>query len=65
MRIVIDTNVLISGAFFAGWPLRILMSCVQGEFQLALSPEILTEYREVGEAFSRKRSNPSTNSWAF
>jgi len=34
------------------------MSCVQGEFQLALSPEILTEYREVGEAFSRKRSNP-------
>jgi uncharacterized protein len=57
LRIVVDTNVLISGAFFGGPPLQILMSCVEGRFQLVLSPEILMEYREVGEAFSRKRAD--------
>lgn len=52
---VLDTNVLISGGFYTGPPLKILMSCIEGEFQLALSPEILMEYRRVGEEFSRKR----------
>lgn len=55
---VLDTNVLISGAFYAGPPLQILQSCIEGEFQLALSPEILVEYRRVGEEFFRKRFNP-------
>jgi putative PIN family toxin of toxin-antitoxin system len=58
LRIVIDTNVLISAAFFAGQPLRILMSCIAGRFQLALSPDILMEYTQVGDAFTRKRANP-------
>lgn len=58
MRVVLDTNVLISGAFFAGPPLRILECCVEGKFQLVFSPEILVEYRRVGEEFSQKRSNP-------
>ena len=53
---VLDTNVLISGAFYAGPPFQILQSCIEGEFQLVLSPEILVEYRRVGEKFSRKRS---------
>ena len=30
---------------------------IQGEFQLVLSPEIIVEYRRVGEEFSRRRSN--------
>jgi putative PIN family toxin of toxin-antitoxin system len=58
LKVVLDTNVLISGAFFAGPPLHILQSCVEGKFQLVLSPEILVEYRRVGEEFSRRRSNP-------
>lgn len=58
MRVVLDTNVLISGAFFSGPPLQILRSCLEDEYQLALSPEILTEYRRVGEEFSRTRPNP-------
>lgn len=58
MRVVLDTNVLISGAFYTGPPLQILQSCIKGEFQLVLSPEILVEYRRVGEEFSRKSSNP-------
>jgi len=58
LRVVLDTNVLISGAFYAGPPLQILQSCIKGEFQLVLSPEILVEYRRAGEEFSRKSSNP-------
>ena len=59
---VLDTNVLISGAFYSGPALRILESFIKGESQLALSPEILLEYRRVGEEFSRKRSNPDFES---
>lgn len=58
MKVVLDTNVLISGAFFTGPPFYILRSCIQGDFQLVLSPEIIVEYRRVGEEFSRRRSNP-------
>jgi putative PIN family toxin of toxin-antitoxin system len=63
LRIVIDTNVLISGAFFAGQPLRILMSCIEDRVQLAVSPEILTEYTNVGHAFARNRANPDFDSF--
>jgi putative PIN family toxin of toxin-antitoxin system len=57
VRVVVDTNVLISGAFYAGPALTILESFIENEFQLALSPEILAEYRQVGHEFSRTRSN--------
>ena len=57
MRIVVDTNVLISGAFFSGTPSKMIDKCLDGEFQLVLSFEILDEYRRVGEAFSRQRPN--------
>ncbi|MCK4303411.1 MAG: putative toxin-antitoxin system toxin component, PIN family [Candidatus Eisenbacteria sp.] len=57
MRVVLDTNVLISGAFYSGPPLQILQACMGGEFQLALSPQILLEYRRVGQEFSQKRSS--------
>jgi len=30
---VLDTKVLISGAFYAGPPLQVLQSCIKGEFQ--------------------------------
>ncbi len=57
MRLVIDTNVLISGAFYAGSSSRILEACVQGKFQIVLSPEIIEEYARVGEEFTKKRPN--------
>lgn len=57
MRIVIDTNVLISGAFFAGPSSRILDACIRGRFQLVLSPAIVEEYVRVGEEFTRERPN--------
>ncbi len=48
MRVVVDTNVLMSGIFFGGVPGRILGAWVDGKLDLALSPDILEEYRRVG-----------------
>jgi putative PIN family toxin of toxin-antitoxin system len=49
MKVVLDTNVLISGVFFAGLPSRILEAWRDGRMDLVVSPAILEEYRRVGE----------------
>ena len=59
MKLVMDTNVLISGAFYPGPSSRILDACVQGRHQLVLSPGIIHEYSRVGEEFTNKRPNVS------
>ena len=51
MRVVIDTNVLVSGAFFSGPPHKILLACATGNLQLVLSLDILAEYRRAGLRF--------------
>ena len=48
MRVVLDTNVLVSGVFFGGVPGRILSAWATGKMFLVLSPAILAEYRRVG-----------------
>ena len=58
MRIVIDTNVLISGAFFSGLPSRVLDACFAGQHEMVVSPEILDEYIRVGTEFSSQLANP-------
>jgi len=49
MKVVVDTNVLISGVFFGGMPSRVLEAWRDGRIGLVMSPEILEEYRRVGE----------------
>ncbi len=49
MRIVLDTNVLMSGIFWAGPPAKILDAWSKGRFDLLASLEILTEYCRVGK----------------
>ena len=39
--IVIDTNVVISGTFFGGFPRRILEAVFKGEVSAIASPEII------------------------
>ncbi len=48
MKIVVDTNVLMSGVFFAGLPLRVLQAWRDRRVTLVVSPEILAEYQRVG-----------------
>lgn len=62
MRIVLDTNVLVSGIFFSGHPSDILKAWRDGEVQFALTPEIIDEYvrvaRILADGFSGIEINP-------
>jgi putative PIN family toxin of toxin-antitoxin system len=61
MKVVLDTNVLISGIFFSGPPSRILAAWAEGGFELVASVEILTEYRRVAERLQRRFSSVDIN----
>ena len=52
MKVVLDTNVFVSGVFFSGPPFQILQALRDKIIQLVTSPEILGEYRRVGEILS-------------
>ena len=54
MKVVLDTNVLVSGIFFSGSPAGILRAWSQGKLQLVLSPEILDEYKRVSAELAVK-----------
>lgn len=56
MKVVVDTNVLISGLFFGGLPGRILQAWNEGRISVSLSAPILAEYREVGAELSETHS---------
>ena len=57
MRIVLDTNVLVSGIFFFGPPNKILRSWSRGKVQVVVTPEILDEYRRVVNELHEKFPN--------
>jgi putative PIN family toxin of toxin-antitoxin system len=52
VKVVLDTNVFVSGVFFSGAPHQILRAWRAGKLQLVISPEILDEYSRVGEALA-------------
>lgn len=54
MRVVLDTNVVVSGVFFGGTPGKVLTAWAAGRFALVLSPAILDEYRRVGQDLGRR-----------
>ena len=54
MRIVLDTNVFISGIFFAGPPSQILKAIGNQNLQIILSKEIFDEYSRVAKSLSLK-----------
>ena len=54
MRIVLDTNVFISGIFFSGAPSQILKKWGNQNFQIVLSQDILDEYQRVAQELSSK-----------
>ncbi|MBT8352635.1 MAG: putative toxin-antitoxin system toxin component, PIN family [Deltaproteobacteria bacterium] len=54
MRIVLDTNVFISGVFFSGPPFEILKAWLDKRIQIIISSEILQEYKRVGEVLMHR-----------
>ena len=55
MRIVLDTNVFISGVLGGdGPPAKILKALKRKQLRLIVSPEIITEYKGLAERISNK-----------
>jgi len=61
-KAVIDTNVFVSGIFFSGPPSRILRAWVGEEIKIAVSEEIIKEYRRVINVFSDRLRNVDIDS---
>ncbi len=58
MRIVVDTNVLISGVFFGGFPRRILSAIVSRKITACATSKIIDKYEEiVQEMIDRKQGH--------
>lgn len=54
MKIVIDTNVLMSGIIFGGNPTRIIELLFSQKISAFASPEMVNEYKRIYEELSRK-----------
>lgn len=52
MRVVLDTNVFISGIFWSGPPYEILKAWQNNKIRLILTQEILEEYHRVAATLS-------------
>jgi len=54
MRVILDTNVLMSGIFFGGPPEKIINAWLDGQITFVVSPEIIDEYRRVAVRLGEK-----------
>lgn len=54
MKVIVDTNVFVSGVFFTGPPYTILDAWRRGAITLVASPEIMDEYRRVTHELARQ-----------
>lgn len=54
MRVVLDTNVLLSAILFGGTPGRILDAWRAGQVEFVMSPDIVDEHVQVGERLSER-----------
>ena len=57
MKIVLDTNVLVSGIFWGGVPFKILEHWILNDFEIVVTPDILNEYVRVISTVGKKRSD--------
>jgi putative PIN family toxin of toxin-antitoxin system len=63
VRIVLDTNVLVSGVFWGGIPLKILELWSQQKIEVFVTPEILLEYQEILAELGKKEKSDSVEYW--
>ena len=54
MKIVIDTNVIVSGIFFNGKPRELLRECFNGKYEIICTKEIFLEYVETIEKLAKR-----------
>ena len=54
MKVVLDTNVFVSGVFFRGVPYRILRAWRDGHWVPVFSVAILEEYQRAGDKLAQR-----------
>lgn len=54
MKVVVDTNVLISGVFFGGAPRRVVEAVAGRQIEASATPEIMEEYDRVVREMVRR-----------
>lgn len=54
MKVILDSNVVLSGFFFGGVPGRILEAWNAGLIEVTLSASILAEYRDAAAVLEAK-----------
>ena len=54
MKLVLDTNVLVSGILFTGPPHQILLAWSEGRFELVFTSDIHEEYRHITAELQRQ-----------
>jgi len=54
VRVILDTNVLVSGIFFGGVPGQIVDAWSEHLLALVLTPDILEEYARVGHGMAAR-----------
>lgn len=47
MRVLLDTNVVVSALIWGGLPDRLIQAAIDGEIELVTSPVLMTELRDV------------------
>ena len=62
MKVVLDTNVLISGVFFGGLPRTVLDALSTQRFELLVSPSIFDEYVRTCDRLSASHEGPEYQS---
>jgi putative PIN family toxin of toxin-antitoxin system len=63
VKIVLDTNVFVSGVFFSGPPYVILDAWRRNKITLVISHDIFEEYCRTGETLSRRFEGVSLAAW--
>lgn len=64
MKVVLDTNVLVSGVFWSGPASRILELWANDKIDVVVSPDILTEYQRLLAEMERNKPSGLADAWA-
>jgi uncharacterized protein len=63
VRVVLDTNVIVSGIFWNGVPYKILEYWVHDKYQVLITSSILLEYEATLNRISKGKKDDLINSW--
>lgn len=57
MKVVLDTNVVISGFIWTGPPAKIIDAWKKDQFEVIVTPDVVTEYERTLKEFSKGKTN--------